>query len=260
MMTLFVLLFVVPILSFALVGCAATAAPYIPARDSTLDSWADNFQTLIAASPATYGLTAPDAVVITNAFNVWHAAYLVGGSTGSPPTPVNPSTFTTVSVAAKNSAKFAMIIIVRSYAAQIRLNPGVTNSDKVALGLNLPNNTPSPIPVPLTFPLLSIVSAGPGTQLIRFADSATPALRAKPFGAVGMQLFRGVGVAAITDVALTNFLAQLTTQPFQASFLIGDAGKVATYFARWITRGRPVGDAAAQVGPWSAPVSQNIAF
>lgn len=237
-----------------------SAAPYIPARDSTLDSWADNFSTLVTASPATYGLTAPDAVAIANAFATWHAAYLLGGSTGSPPVPINPSTFTTVTVAAKNSAKFAMIVILRTYASQIRINPGVTNADKIALGLNLPNNTPSPIPVPLTFPLLSIVSAGPGTQIIRFADSATPASRAKPFGAVGMQLFRGVGVAAITDVNLTDFYAQLTSQPFQASFLIGDAGKVATYFARWITRGRTVGEAAAQLGPWSAPVSQNIAF
>lgn len=238
----------------------AASAPYIPARDSTLDSWADNFQTLVAASPATYGLTAPDAVAITDAFDTWHAAYLLGGSTGSPPVPVNPSTFTSVTVAAKNSAKFAMIIILRSYASQVRINPGVTNADKIALGLNLPNNTPSPIPVPLTFPLLSVVSAGPGTHTIRFADSATPASRAKPFGAVGMQLYRGVGVAAITDVNLTDFLAQLTTQPFLSEFLIGDTGKVATYFARWITRGRPVGGAAAQVGPWSAPVSMTIAF
>ena len=157
-----------------------SAAPYIPARDSTLDSWADNFQTLIAASPATYGLAAPDAVAITNAFTTWHAAYLLGGSTGSPPVPINPSTFTSVTVAAKNSAKFAMIIILRSYAAQIRLNPGVTNSDKIALGLNLPNNTPSPIPVPLTFPLLSIVSAGPGTQIIRYADSPPPPFERSP--------------------------------------------------------------------------------
>lgn len=260
MMTLLILLLVVPVLSFALLGCAASAAPYIPGRDSTLDSWADNFQTLIAAAPGTYGLVPADATAITDAFNTWHAAYLVGGSTGSPPVPVNPSTFTSVTVAAKNSAKFAMIIILRTYSSQIRLNPGVSNSDKIALGLNLPNNTPSPIPVPLTFPLLNIVSAGPGTHLVRFADSATPAVRAKPFGAVGMQLYRGVGVAPIVDVSLTAWYAQLTAQPFQASFLVGDAGKVATYFARWITRGKPIGDAAAQVGPWSAPVSMGVAF
>lgn len=238
----------------------ASAAPYIPARDSTLDSWADNFSTLITANPATYGLQPADAVAIAGAFTTWHAAYLLGGSTGSPPVPVNPSTFTSVTVAAKNSAKFAMIIILRTYASQVRINPGVSNSDKIALGLNLPNNTPSPIPVPLTFPLLSIVSAGPGTHVIRFADSATPAIRAKPFGAIGMQLYRGVGVVAISDVSLTDWYAQLTSQPFQSSFLIGDSGKVATYFARWITRGKPVGDAAAQVGPWSSPVSLGVAF
>ncbi len=236
------------------------AAPYIPSRDSALDSWADNFQTLIAASPATYGLVAGDAAAITTAFNTWHAAYLLGGSTGSPPIPINPSTFTSVTVAAKNAAKIAMVQLDRAYASQIRINPGVSNSDKTALGLNLPNNAPSPIGTPTTFPLLSIVSAGPGTHELRFADNTTPSIRKKPFGAVGMQLFRGVATDPIDDVSATQYLATLTTQPYLSSFLIGDNGKVATYFARWVTRGRQAGGAAQLEGPWSAPVSMTVAF
>lgn len=235
-------------------------APYIPSRDSALDVWADNFQTLIAALPATYGLTAGDAAAITTAFNTWHAAYLLGGSTGSPPVPVNPSTFTSVTVAAKNAAKIAMTQLNRAYASQIRINPGVSNSDKTALGLNLPNNAPSPIGQPITFPLLNIVSAGPGTHELRFADNTTPSIRKKPFGAVGMQLFRGVAADPIDDVSACQYLATLTTQPYLSSFLIGDNGKVATYFARWVTRGRQAGGAAQLEGPWSAPVSMTVAF
>lgn len=236
------------------------AAPYIPARDSTLDVWADNFQTLISASPTTYGLNAPDAAAIANAFTLWHAAYLLGGSTGSPPVPVNPSTFTSVTVAEKNSQKIAMTTLYRAYASQIRINPGVSNSDKTALGLNLPNNSPSPIGAPSTWPLLAIVSAGPGLHEIRYNDSATPSLRKKPFGAIGMQLFRGIGAAVITDPDLCHWLAQVTVNPFVSMFDPGDAGKIATYFARWITRGRQAGGANGLVGPWSASVSMTIAF
>ena len=235
-------------------------APYIPARDSTLDNWSDNFQTLIAASPATYGLVAADATAITNAFTLWHAAYLLGGSAGSPPVPLNPSTFTRVTVADKNSQKIAMTGLLRSYAAQIRINPGVSNADKTALGLNLPNNSPSPIGAPTTFPLLNLVSAGPGSHTVRFADSTTPSLRKKPVGTVGMQLFRGVGTNPIVDVTLTSFLDQLTTQPYMSVFDVADRGKIATYFARWINRGRQAGGAAALVGPWSSPVSLTVAF
>jgi hypothetical protein len=236
------------------------AIPYIPTRDSALDSWADNFQTLIAASPATYGLDPADATAITNAFNTWHAAYLLGGSTGTPPVPVNPSTFTRVTVAAKNAEKIAMVVIVRSYASQIRINPGVSNSDKTALGLNLPNNSPSPIGAPTTFPLLALVSAGPGTHEVRYADSTTPAARKKPTGVIGLQLFRGVGVAPIADPAGCAYLDTLTVQPYQSVFDPGDVGKVATYFGRWVTRGRQAGGAASLVGPWSSAVTMTVAF
>jgi hypothetical protein len=236
------------------------STPYIPTRDSALDAWADNFQSKIAIAPGTYGLTSVDATAITNAFNLWHAAYLLGGSAGSPPIPLNPATFTRVTVAAKNAEKIAMVTLMRSYASQIRLDPGVANMDKTDLGLNLPNNSPSPIGVPVTFPLLAIAGAGPGTHELRFSDSSTPASRKKPFGAIGMQLFRGVGVAVITDPALCAWIAQVTANPYLSTFDPADAGKIATYFARWITRGKAAGGASGLVGPWSASVSMTVAF
>lgn len=228
------------------------SAPYIPTKDDALDAWALNFSTLITASPATYGLVAADAVAIANAYTLWHAAFLLGGSSGNPPTPNNPSTFTRVTVAAKNSEKIAGTQLWRTYASQIRLNPGVTNADKLALGLNLPNNSPTPIPAPATFPILSIVASGPLIQVIRFADSATPSLRKKPTGVIQMQLFRGVGTTPIVDPAACDLVSSPTKQPVQTVFSNpADAGKIATYFARWVTR-------RGLVGPWSTAVSQVI--
>lgn len=219
------------------------AAPYIPPKDADLAAWAENFSDLITANPTTYGLQAADAVVIAAANAPWQAAYLVA---------VNPGTRTTVTIAAKNAAKVAFITLARTYASQIRINPGVANADKLDLGLNLPNNSPSPIPPPATWPILAVPTAGPALHEIRFADSSSPASRAKPPLVVQMQLFRGVGVAPIVDPALTQFLAGVTKNPYQSVFTDPtDAGKVATYFARWLNRN-------GEVGPWSAPVSMIV--
>ena len=221
------------------------AAPYIPPKDADLVNWAQNFSDLITASPPTYGLTPSDATAIANANNTWQAAYVVA---------VTPATRTEVTVAAKNAAKIAFVQLARTYASQIRINPGVTNADKLALGLNLPNNSPSPIPPPLTWPILSLPTSGPGLHEVRFADSATPSSRAKPANAIAMQLFRGIGNAIIVNPAECEYLANVTRQPYQSTFSDpADAGKVATYFARWAVRN-------GGFGPWSAGVSMTIAF
>lgn len=228
--------------------------PYIPTTDSGLDSWALNFSTLITASPTTYGLQPSDAVAIASAQATYAAAYAIGGSAGTPPTPVNPATFTRVTVAAKNSAKIALQVLVRTYASQIRLNPGVSNSDKTALGLNLPNNSPSPIPAPSTFPVLTIVAIAQGLMQLRYSDNLTPASRKKPQGALQMELWRGIDPAVIITPASCTLVAVVTKQPYVSTFSSSaDAGKKATFFARWLTR-------RGLFGPWSAGVSATISF
>jgi len=219
------------------------AAPYIPPKDADLALWAQNFSDLITANPATYGLLPADAVAIAASNATWQAAFIVA---------TNPATRTTVTIAAKNAAKVAFIALARTYGSQIRINPGVTNADKLDLGLNLPNNSPSPIPPPVTWPILALPSAGPGLHEVRYADSSSPASRAKPPLVVQLQLFRGVAVAAIVDPALTSFLAGVTKNPYQSTFSDpADTGKVATYFGRWLNRN-------GQVGPWSAPVDMVV--
>jgi hypothetical protein len=221
------------------------AAPYIPPKDADLALWAQNFADLIDASPALYGLLPADAVAIFTANLTFQTAFVVA---------TNPATRTTVSIAAKNAAKVALITLARTYASQIRINPGVTNADKLDLGLNLPNGSPAPIPPPATWPLLALPTAGPGLHEVRYADSSSPASRAKPPLVVQLQLFRGVAVAAIVDPLLCDFLAAVTKNPYQSIFTdLADAGKVATYFGRWLTR-------SGELGPWSAGVSMNIAF
>lgn len=226
------------------------AAPYIPPRDVDLVNWADNFSTLISASPPTYGLAPADAVIIAAAVASYDSTYADA---------TNPGTRTPVTIAAKNTAKLAMIPILRTYASQVRLNPGVANADKIDLGLNLPNNTPAPIPAPSTIPVLTIMNATPLRHTMKFRDEmASPTSRAKAPLSIGMELWRVVDTVAKTDPALASFYGTMVKVPFVSEFDAADVGKVATYFGRWVNRAGAVGNNQALTGPWSAAASMTI--
>jgi hypothetical protein len=218
------------------------ATPYIPPKDADLANWADNFRDLIVASPTTYGLVAGDGTAIGNVVTPFLAAYTIA---------INPTTRTAVTVAAKDTAKFAMLSVLRSYAQIVSANPAVDPSDKIALGLNLHGTPPSPIPPPSTFPLLNVLAATPLLHTVRYADELTPDRRTRPFGAVGMELRRTIAVAPAVDPDAALFYALVTRQPVPVSFDSGDAGKICTYFGRWLNR-------KGQPGPWSAAAAFGI--
>ena len=228
------------------------ATPYIPAQDQALDAWAANFAALITTNPALYGTDAIAAASIQAARDLYHGAYLLGGLTAPPnPQPVNPSTRTPVTVAAKDTAKLAGRLLWRSYAAQIRLNPGVMPSDKIALGLNLPNNSPSQIPAPVTWPILQFISAGPLTHVLTYVDSMAGVGKAKPAGAVAALLFATPAVAVETNPENLAYNSSQTKSPLQVQWPPPDAGKIASYAARWVTR-------TGLEGPWGPITSATI--
>lgn len=213
------------------------AAPYIPTQDGSLDDWATNFASLITAAPATYGLDSTAALAIQTARDAYHDAYLLGGMTPPPmPHPVNPTTRTPITVAAKNSAKLAGTALWRTYASQIRINPGVSDADKLALRLNLPNNSPSPVPEPVTWPNIMVLSNGPLSAVLKWQDSGTGIGKAKAPGVIQAQIFVGFGTTPKTDLADLALYTQLTKVPSQIMWPGDQAGKIASIAGRWVTR------------------------
>jgi hypothetical protein len=73
--------------------------------------------------------------------------------------------------------------------------------------------------------------------------------KAKPFGSIGVAIFRTVGTVAATDPAQAAFVGIVTKSPFRQTFDSTDQGKIVTYFARFATRSGPGG--VSQFGPWS---------
>jgi hypothetical protein len=212
---------------------------YIPARDIDFDAWLLNFSTLLTASPTTYGLVAGDATAVAAAYTAWHDAFIDA---------TTPGTRTPVTVATKDTERINATVIVRPLAQRIAVNPAVDNGDKVAIGVNPRGTVPTPIPAPLTFPVLVWLGATPGVIQLAYKDSSLGATKKKPFGAIAMELW--VGYAATTPPPLveTNFVGNFTKSPLVLD-TTGNAGKAVSIYARWVTRSGPAG--VAQVGPWS---------
>jgi hypothetical protein len=222
-------------------------ASYIPAKDADFDPWFLNLDTLITADPTDYGLIAGDAVIIGAQYDSWHPAYLAA---------TNPTTRSPTTVAAKTAARVTAESVIRPYCQAIARDASVSNELKVGLGLNLPNSTRPPIPAPLVAPTLSFRSAQPFVHVMAYADPEAPVGKAKPVGAIGVEIWRKIGTTAETDPAACSYYGTKTKAPFRSTFLAPDVGKLATYFARFVNRSGPDGEAA--VGPWSAPLTMAI--
>jgi hypothetical protein len=165
----------------------------------------------------------------------------------------NPATKTEVTVANKDDARLSAEQIVRQFGIGIKYNAGISDGDKIAIGVRPVNNTRNPIPTPSSTPILGFIgSTADGAHTLRYSDTNTPDSRSKPFGAASMQLFVAIAATPVTDPEDAEFYAVFTRNPLSVGFDPADGGKYATYFARWCTaRGEP--------GPWSAALSRRIA-
>lgn len=222
-------------------------APYIPPKDADYDAWLTNFSTLLSATPTAYGLVAGDATIVAASQAAWNAAYLLA---------TNPTTRTSPAIADKDAQRASATATVQPYAQQISRNMGISDALKLGIGVNLPNPTRTPVPPPVTAPVLAHVSSIPGQTTIGYADFATPASKAKPFGAIALDLRQTIGTAPAVSPAAALPVQGVTKSPTVITFGSGDVGKIVTLWGRWVTRSGPGG--ITQNGPWSAALSFGI--
>jgi hypothetical protein len=216
---------------------------WIPLKDGDFETFTNNFKTLVASNPATYGLQNSDSTAITNAYNSWHTAYLAA---------TNGSTRTHGTIATKNQQKANLLTVIRGYGATIRANKAVTVQAKHDLGVTVADTQPTPVPPPTTMPVLEITKIATGYQEVLARDEGAGTSRARPHGSAGLLLYRAVGDTAANDPSTATFLTFVGRPSVQSTFPGADRGKTATYFARWT-------NAKGEVGPWSQPVSGCIA-
>src|SRR5688572_5553883 len=125
---------------------------YIPAEDALFSLWAQAFANGISANPALYMLTAAQAASILTAVNDFVDALLVAST---------ESTRTKPTIIAKDNARSIAETLCRQYAGLIKPNTGISDEDKVAIGVRPINPDREPIECPQTSPLLSILGNTP---------------------------------------------------------------------------------------------------
>lgn len=216
---------------------------YIPAEDGKCLTWLQTFANGIQQDPGLYMQSTADANAIRQAVDAFAAAYADA---------MDPAQRSPTRVADKDDARNEAVQLCRQVAVLIKYNAGISDSDKIAIGIRPVNPSRQPIHVGNTSPLLNVIGATPGAQTVRYADSMTPESGKKPFGATQLQLFVAVGEAVIDDPDAAQFYGAFTKNPIGVGFSSADDGKVATYFARWADR-------RGGTGPWSLPVSMRIA-
>ncbi len=216
---------------------------YIPRNDEAFRTWAENFSTNLNLNPALFMLTPAQAASIQGTVDTF-VAKLASAS--------NEATRTKTSIADKDDARSVCENMCRQYAIDIKNNEGITDGDKLAVGVRPINPDREPVDCPTTPPLINVLGNLPGQQTIRFADTTTPDSPAKPFGATELQLFMGITDDGEATLAQSQFYGKFSRNPIEVAFDETKDGKNATYRARWASQ-------RGDVGPWSVPVTFRIA-
>jgi hypothetical protein len=220
---------------------------WLPLNDAGLLAFVQPFSTKIAATPTAFGLTAADATTLTG---------LVTGYQTALATATDPSTRTPVSVTAKEVAKASLVAETRSLAKRVQANPAVTPEQKTDLGLPIHKTTNTPIPAPVTKPVLTVAAISAGRSVtIKLADESSTNKRAKPYGVDGAEVYSYVpadGEAPPTDLERWRFEGIATRSTFDILYNGEDVNKTSYICAAWFN---PRGES----GPASDKVTATIA-
>jgi hypothetical protein len=115
----------------------------------------------IAANTALYQVTSADAATCVAAVNDCTAKYAVWN---------NPATRTIGSLEAKDASKASALGICRVFYGLIQRNVGISDENKLLIGVTPMNNSRTPRPCPSTAPSMTIVASTPGALTAQFRD------------------------------------------------------------------------------------------
>ena len=116
---------------------------YIPRNDDAFRTYAENFAGIISANPALYMLTAAQAASIQGVVDTFVAKLAISS---------NENTRTKNTIADKDDARSVAETMIRQYAVDIKNNEGITDGDKLAIGVRPINPDREPIEPPTTQP------------------------------------------------------------------------------------------------------------
>jgi len=168
---------------------------FLPTTEAGLLNFSQNFDEQINETPEAFGLTLALAAAYSTLYTNYATTYANAN---------HPTTRTPASIAAKNDAKEALIENTRQLALIVQGTPGVTNEQRVALGLTVRDTSPTRIPRPSSMPVIEFESVNGNRVYIRVHDNESPG-RAKPEGVTGVYTYTYVGENPPTQIGAWKF-------------------------------------------------------
>jgi hypothetical protein len=215
---------------------------YFPSKEADVIPWIRNFVSVLAANAARWGIAEALVTALGGLGMAFEEAYnrRMQPDAGK------------VSVEQKNLALAALKKGVQDMVnGHINHNPAVSADDRVALGLYVYSSRKGPAPAPDTTVVMRVVMGLVRQLTVYVTDSATPDSRARPDGAVGIELVCAVLASPPKDTdELTRFVSA-TRSPLILNFREEDRGKTVYIAGHWKGSGQ-------SAGPWSAIISAII--
>ncbi len=173
---------------------------YLPLTDDGLRTWAENFsdQLGLLADPMIVGISLAQVTEYSDAFSDY--ATKLKAANGQ-------TSRSGATVLAKNESKEALVALSREFAMTVQHFPGVTDEQRYAFGLTIPDTERSAVLPPAFAPDIDVFPANVLTVKIRLHNEQTLGRRGKPEGAIGATIFSYVGELppALDDVKAWKF-------------------------------------------------------
>lgn len=194
--------------------------------DAAMVSGSRVFSAAINADWAALGLTEEQALSYREIDAQLQAAYQAA---------ITPSTRTAVAIARKDNCMKVMQRMAGMFSAIIRGQPGVDDSQLIALGL-LPRSGRTRRRVPQDPPRVQVISVRGRVVKIRVCDKDSVSRRSKPFAAVGSHIFSYVGEESPDDPRAYHYECVASRTTTQITFPNNvPSGATVWLSARWVS-------------------------
>ncbi len=216
---------------------------FVPDSDPEFNAFMQAKVPYILANAAALGVAPAQANGLNSLHGAWNFTY---------PAHNTAQAAATAATASKDSTRDSLEIGFREIAGIIQTHPGVTNAQRQLAGVPVHDVTRTPTAAITTRPVLMVNTAQRLQHTIKWADEATPNSRARPAGALGMELFRKVGGPAPVSTEGCEALGLITNSPNVEDYDAAQASQTVYYLGRWVNK-------RGARGPLSVVVNATIA-
>jgi hypothetical protein len=212
-----------------------------PNTDSGLLGWSLNFSDQINSNPDGVGLSPQQAAEYAALHGQFAAAMLA----------VDPAVRSKTTTAAKNEARDALKNQARRLANLIYGTAGVTDAQKITLGLTV-RKARTTAAVPAAAPQLTVLTVSGWTVKLMLKDATSSTNRGKPAGVAGASVFSYAGTTPPTELTDWKFRGNTGRTSLDVNFSSTLApGTQVWLSAFWF-------NTRHESGPTCAPVSTNL--